>query len=274
MRLIFLGDVVGRPGRRAVQEHLPGLRQRYAPDLVVINGENAAGGFGITEAIFNDLRAAGADVVTLGNHSWDQKEALDFIASQPALLRPINYPRNTPGRGTGVFKTAGGRRVQVVNAMARLFMDPLDDPFAMLDRLVTTCALGVDCDATLVDFHGEATSEKQAMGYFLDGRVSAVVGTHTHVPTCDHRVLPGGTAYLSDAGMCGDYDSVLGMDREEPVSRFVRRINSNRLQPAQGEGTVSGVAIDIDDDTGRARDIGLIRIGGCLKPELPPFWPA
>jgi metallophosphoesterase (TIGR00282 family) len=272
MRLIFLGDVVGRPGRRAVREHLPGLRERYAPDLVVINGENAAGGFGITEAVFNELREAGCDVITLGNHAWDQKEALDFISTQPTLLRPINFPRNTPGRSHGIFKTASGKRVQVINAMGRIFMDPLDDPFAMVERQVTTCALGVDCDATIVDFHAEATSEKQAMGYYLDGRVSLVVGTHTHVPTCDHRVLPGGTAYVSDAGMCGDYESILGMDREEPVSRFVRRINSTRMQPAQGEGTVSGVAIEIDDATGHGKDIGLIRIGGCLKPEMPAFW--
>jgi hypothetical protein len=272
MRLIFLGDVVGRPGRTAVIEHLPALRQRFEPDLVVVNGENAAGGFGITEVIFNDFRAAGADVVTLGNHAWDQREALEFIAKEPALLRPINFPRDTPGRAAGVFRTKSGKRVQVVNAMGRIFMDPLDDPFAMLDRQMAACALGTDCDATLVDFHGEATSEKQAMGYFLDGRASVVVGTHTHAPTCDHRVLPGGTAYVSDAGMCGDYQSVLGMDKAEPISRFVRRINSGRLAPAQGEGTMCGVAIDVDDNTGLARDIGLIRVGGCLKPEMPDFW--
>ncbi len=272
MRLIFLGDVVGRPGRTAVTTYLPQLKERYDPDFVVVNGENAAGGFGITESIFKDFVQAGADVVTLGNHAWDQKEALDFITAQPALLRPINYPRSTPGKGAHVFSARNGMRVQVINAMARVFMDPLDDPFAMVDRQVGTCALKSDCDVTLVDFHGEATSEKQAMGYFLDGRVSVVVGTHTHVPTCDHRVLPGGTAYVSDAGMCGDYDSVLGMDRAEPISRFVRRINSQRLQPSAGEGTACGIAVEIDDQTGLAARIGLIRMGGALEPQMPDFW--
>ena len=272
MRIIFLGDVVGRAGREAVIRELPGLRERYAPDLVVVNGENAAGGFGITEAIFKDLMNAGADAVTLGNHAWDQKEALDFIASQPALLRPMNFPPTTPGRSSGVFKAANGKRVQVINAMGRIFMNPLDDPFTQLDRQVTVCAMGSECDAILVDFHAEATSEKQGIGYFLDGRVSAVIGTHTHVPTSDHRVLPGGTGYVTDAGMCGDYDSIIGMDKEEPISRFVKRINSTRLTPASGEATVCGVALEIDDDTGLAKDIGLIRIGGRLKPELPDFW--
>jgi len=272
MRLVFLGDVVGRSGRLAVADHLPGFKQKYDPDFVVINGENAAGGFGITQAIFSELIAAGADVVTLGNHAWDQRDALEFIGAEPALVRPINYPRDTPGRGAGVFTARNGKRVQVINAMARVFMDPLDDPFAMIERQVTTCAMGSDCDAILLDFHGEATSEKQAMGFFLDGRVSVVVGTHTHAPTCDHRVLPGGTAFLSDAGMCGDYNSVIGMDKSEPISRFVRRINSSRMQPANGEGTLCGVAVEIDDDTGLAQRIGPIRIGGVLEPVMPSFW--
>ena len=272
MRLIFLGDVVGRSGRKAVLAELPRLRERYSPDFVVVNGENSAGGFGITETIFKEFLAAGADAVTLGNHAWDQKEALDFIANQPALIRPLNFPASTPGRGAHVFRTQNGKRVQVINALGRIFMEAMDDPFTQIDRQVGLCALGSDCDATLVDFHAEATSEKQAMGYFLDGRVSAVVGTHTHSPTADHRILPGGTAYLSDAGMCGDYQSILGMNREEPISRFVRRVNNERLTPSTGEATVCGVAYEIDDDTGLARDIGLIRIGGCLKPEMPDFW--
>ena len=242
------------------------------PDLIVVNAENAAGGFGITEAIFRELLEAGADAVTLGNHSWDQKEALDFIVHQPALLRPMNYPRATPGRGAGIFKTRSGKRVQVIHALGRIFMDPHDDPFSQIDRQIGLCALGSECDAILVDFHAEATSEKQSLGYFLDGRVSAVIGTHTHAPTCDHRVLPGGTAYVSDAGMCGDYQSVLGMDRAEPISRFVKRINTARMTPATGDATVCGVALDLDDETGLARDIGLIRIGGCLAPASPDFW--
>lgn len=272
MRLIFLGDVVGRSGRAAVLDELPRLRQRYEPDFVVVNGENAAGGFGITESIFKQLIAAGADAVTLGNHAWDQKEALDFIANEPALVRPINYPDATPGKGAHLFKTQSGKRVQVINALGRIFMDPMDDPFRHIERQIGRCALGAECDAILVDFHAEATSEKQALGYYLDGRVSAVVGTHTHAPTCDHRVLPGGTAYVSDAGMCGDYQSILGMDRQEPISRFVRRINSARMTPSGGEATVCGVAFEIDEETGLASKIGLIRTGGCLAPESPDFW--
>ncbi len=272
MRLIFLGDVVGRSGRKAVLETLPVLRERYAPDFVVVNGENAAGGFGITEAIFKEFISAGADVVTLGNHSWDQKEALDFIGNEPALVRPLNYPAMTPGKGAYVFTSASGKRLQVINALGRIFMDPQNDPFTQIERQIGMIAMGSQCDAILVDFHAEATSEKQAMGYYLDGRVSFVVGTHTHAPTCDHRVLPGGTAYVSDAGMCGDYQSILGMDREEPISRFVRRINSTRMTPSTGEATVSGVAVDLDDATGLARNIGLIRIGGCLSQESPDFW--
>ncbi len=272
MRLIFLGDVVDRSGRKAVLEHLPKLRERYAPDFVVVNGENAAGGFGITESIFKEFIAAGADAVTLGNHSWDQKEALDFIANEPALIRPLNYPSMTPGKGAHVFRTESGKRIQVINALGRIFMDPQNDPFTQIEKQIGLQAMGSDCDAILVDFHAEATSEKQAMAYFLDGRVSFVVGTHTHAPTCDHRVLPGGTAYVSDAGMCGDYQSVLGMDREEPISRFVRRINSTRMTPATGAATVCGVAVELDDATGLATQIGLIRIGGCLSQESPDFW--
>lgn len=272
MRLIFLGDVVGRTGRKAVLEQIPLLRARYEPDILVMNGENAAGGFGITEAVFKEFIAAGADVVTLGNHAWDQKEALDFIGNEPALVRPMNFPGTTPGKGVHMFRTQSGKRIQVINALGRIFMEPLDDPFTQIERQIGRCALGVDCDAILVDFHAEATSEKQALGYFLDGRVSFVVGTHTHSPTCDHRVLPGGTAYVTDAGMCGDYESVLGMDREEPISRFVRRIKSTRMSPAGGEATVCGVAVELDDATGLASSIGLIRIGGCLTPEEPDFW--
>ena len=274
MRLLFLGDVVGRPGRLAVTEHLPTLRKRWSLDCVVINGENAAGGFGITEAICDELLAAGADAITLGNHSFDQREALVFIERQPRLLRPINYPSTTPGRGATLVEIASGARIFVVNAMARLYMDPLDDPFSAVDRALQEAPLGRVADAVVVDFHGEASSEKQAMGHFLDGRVSLVVGTHTHVPTADYQIFDGGTAYMTDAGMCGDYDSILGMTKEEPVRRFVEKTPGSRLEAAGGEGTLSGIAIETDDRTGLAIKVAAVRIGPRLSPSLPAFWEA
>lgn len=272
MRLLFLGDVVGRAGRKAVIEALPKLIKRYELDFVIVNGENAAGGFGITEAITNELIAAGADCVTLGNHAFDQKEALVFIERQPQLIRPINFPQGTPGRGAGLFKAKNGAEVLVLNALGRVYMNELDCPFRALDAATTECKLREGCDAIFVDFHAEATSEKEALGYFLDGRVTAVTGTHTHVPTADHRVLPHGTAYLSDSGMCGDYQSVLGMDMEEPVNRFLTRIPRQRFEPAEGPATVSGMCVDVDDSTGLARAVAPLRLGGVLSPAEPPFW--
>ena len=224
MRLLFVGDVVGRAGRAVLQLELPGLRARWRLDFVVVNGENAAGGFGITEAICRDFVDAGADAITLGNHAFDQREALVYIERQPRLIRPANFPPGTPGRGADLIEAAAGARVLVVNMMGRVFMDALDDPFARIEQELAACPLGHGCDAAIVDFHAEATSEKQAFGHFVDGRASLVVGTHTHTPSADHRILAGGTAYLTDAGMTGDYDSVIGMDKEEPLRRFTRRI--------------------------------------------------
>jgi hypothetical protein len=272
MRLLFLGDVVGRPGRNAVMQMLPRLRQEWLLDCVVVNGENAAGGFGITETICDELLEAGADAVTLGNHSFDQREALVFIERQPRLLRPANYPPGTPGRGATVVEARNGARVLVVNVMGRIFLDALDDPFAAVEAALRDCPLGTACDAAVIDVHAEATSEKQAMAHFLDGRASLVVGTHTHVPTADHQILPGGTAYLSDAGMCGDYDSVLGMSKEEPVRRFLQKTPGARLEAAAGEGTLCGVAVDIDDRTGLATAISPVRLGPRLEPAAPRFW--
>src|SRR5262245_3347306 len=229
MRLLFLGDVVGRSGRQAVISRLPELRERYRLDFVAINAENAAGGFGITEAICNDLLDTGADVVTLGNHAFDQREALVFIERQPRLLRPINFPPGTPGKGSGLFPAANGGEVLVINALGRVFMTEVDDPFRAVEHEVTACPLKAGADAIFVDFHAEATSEKQSMGHFLDGRVTSVVGTHTHAPTADERILSGGTAYMSDVGMCGDYNSVLGMDTQEPINRFLTRIPRERF---------------------------------------------
>ncbi len=272
MRLLFLGDVVGRSGRAAVVEALPGLRARYDLDFVVVNGENAAGGFGITEAILRDLLDAGADAVTLGNHAFDQKETLVYIDRQERLVRPVNFPKGTPGRGSGLYRARNGMDVLVVNAMGRVFMTELDCPFRAVDAELTACPLKQGADAIVIDFHAEATSEKQAAAYFVDGRASLVVGTHTHVPTADERILPGGTAFMSDAGMCGDYNSVLGMEKEEPLSRFLTKIPTGRFQPAMGEATISGVGIEIDDATGLARAIGPVRLGGRLSPAEPQFW--
>ncbi len=272
MRLLFLGDVVGRAGRKAVVEGLPGLIQRYKLDFVVINAENAAGGFGITEAIMQDLLDAGADVLTLGNHAFDQREALVFIERHDRLLRPLNYPKGTPGKGAGLFRAKNGADVLVTTAMGRVFMIELDCPFRAIDAEVAACPLKTRADAIVVDFHAEATSEKQSMGVFLDGRVSLVIGTHTHAPTADERVLPGGTAFMSDAGMCGDYNSVLGMESEEPVNRFLTRIPRGRFEPASGPATLSGLAVEIDDKTGLATRTTAVRLGGALAPAEPLFW--
>lgn len=266
MRILFLGDVVGRAGRAAIMETLPKLNESLKPDFCIVNGENAAGGFGITEAICQDLLDAGADVITTGNHVWDQREALVFIERQPRLLRPANFPDGTPGRGAGLFLAANGAQVLVLNALGRIFMEPLDCPFRVLDREVAACPLARAADAIFIDFHAEASSEKQALAVFLDGRVTAIIGTHTHVPTADARILPGGTAYMTDAGMCGDYDSIIGMEKAEPVTRFTTRVPTGRFTPAMGEATVCGVVIDTNGATGLARAIRPIRIGGVLAP--------
>ncbi|MEQ8825863.1 MAG: TIGR00282 family metallophosphoesterase [Filomicrobium sp.] len=272
MRLLFLGDVVGKAGRNAVLETLPDLRTRWALDFVVINGENSAGGFGITEKILNDLLDAGADAVTLGNHAFDQKDTLVYIDRQTRLIRPVNFPPGTPGRGAGLYEARNGAQVLVINAMGRVYMHELDCPFRAVDQELAACPLGAGADAIVVDVHAEATSEKQAFGFFVDGRASLVVGTHTHTPTSDERVLPGGTAYMSDAGMCGDYNSVLGMNKEEPLHRFFTRIPKDRFEPAPGPATLSGVAVDIDDATGLATQVKAVRIGGCLSHSEPDFW--
>ena len=272
MRLLFLGDIVGRPGRQAVIEALPALRRRYALDFVAINGENAAGGFGITEAIYQEFLDAGADAVTGGNHSWDQKEALVFIERAPKLLRPINFPPGTPGRGVALLEAKNGARVLIVNAMGRIFMDPLDDPFSAVERELAACPLKQAADAIIVDIHAEATSEKQAMGHFCDGRASLVIGTHTHVPTADHQILPHGTAFMSDVGMSGDYNSVIGMDKEEPLLRFLRKISGARFEPALGPATLCALAVETDDATGLARRIAAVRLGGRLEEARPTFW--
>ena len=260
---------MGRAGRDALVRHLPDLRRELAPDFVVVNGENAAGGFGITEKICNEWFAMGIDAVTSGNHIWDQDETVGYIEREPRLLRPLNYPAGTPGRGAGTFRTTDGRRVRVAQVMGRLFMDALDDPFAALDADLRGLRVGATVDFVLVDVHGEATSEKTAIGVYADGRVSLVAGTHSHVPTADARILPKGTAYQTDIGMCGDYDSVIGMCPDEPLRRFTRKMRGGRYRPATGEATVCGVFVETDDATGLARAVAPVRVGGRLAPTTP-----
>ncbi len=269
MRILFCGDVVGRAGRTVLIEHLGRLRRELELDFVVVNGENAAHGFGITETICADFYEAGADVITTGNHVWDRREIIDTIDGEPRLLRPLNYPPGTPGRGSGVFEAPGGRRVLVIHPMGRLFMDPLDDPFAGADRALAGYRLGRNVDAVIVDMHAEATSEKMAMGHALDGRVSLVAGTHCHVPTADAQVLCGGTAYITDIGMCGDYDSVIGMVKETAVARFTSKLPTGRLEPAEGDATLCAVYVETDDATGLARHVAPLRTGGRLGQRWP-----
>ena len=272
MRIGFFGDVVGRAGREGVAEHLPGLRRRLGLEFVVVNAENAAGGFGITETTAAELFAAGADCLTLGNHSWDQREALTYIVREPRLIRPLNYPRlsQAPGRGAHLYELASGQRVLVANLLGQRNMEPLlNDPFSAIDQELEACPLGQACDAIIVDMHADVTSEKMAMGHFCDGRASLVVGTHSHVPTADAQVLVGGTAYQTDAGACADYDSVIGNDKEEPLRRFTTRIPSARHKPAEGEATLCGVFVETDAKTGLAVRVEPIRIGGRLIQAMP-----
>jgi metallophosphoesterase (TIGR00282 family) len=271
VRLLFLGDIVGRAGRDAVNAALPNLRRALGLDLVVVNAENASHGFGLAPEMARALFAAGADVLTLGNHAWDRKEIIPYIEEEPRLIRPLNYPPGTPGRGATVVPVPGGRRALVVQAMGRLFMEPLDDPFRAVQAELAKHSLGAQggVQAVVVDIHAEATSEKQAMGHSFDGRASLVIGTHTHVPSADHRVLPGGTAFQSDAGMCGDYDSVIGMGKGGASLRFWRKVPSERLAPAEGEATICGLFVETDDATGLARRAEPLRLGGALSPAMP-----
>jgi metallophosphoesterase (TIGR00282 family) len=269
LKLLFLGDIVGRSGREAVAGHLPGLRKSLGLDFVVANGENAAGGYGITDKIAAELYATGVDCITTGNHVWDQRELMLTIERDPKLLRPINFPKNTPGKGVGVYKLPNGGQIVVMNAMARLFMDALDDPFAAVDAALEKHKLGANGTAAiLIDLHGEASSEKYAFAHFCDRRASLVVGSHSHVPTADAQVLAGGTGYQTDAGMCGDYDSVIGMKKEPAIQRFVRKLPGERLTPAEGEGTLCAIYAEIGTN-GLATRVAPVRQGGRLAPALP-----
>ncbi|MCP5365399.1 MAG: TIGR00282 family metallophosphoesterase [Hyphomicrobiales bacterium] len=269
MKLLFCGDVVGRSGRNAILKYIPMLRRELSLDFVVVNGENAAHGFGITQPICQSFYDVGVDVLTLGNHAWDQRDIIKYIDEDDRLLRPLNYPEGTPGLGMNVYADRDGRRIMVMQVMGRLFMDPLDDPFAVAERALRNHKLGSSVDCIVVDVHAEATSEKAAMGHALDGRVSLVVGTHSHVPTADARVLSGGTAFMTDIGMCGDYDSVIGMNKEIAISRFTSKLPTARLAPAEGDATLCAVYVETDNETGLAQRIAPVRLGGQLSPQWP-----
>jgi metallophosphoesterase (TIGR00282 family) len=269
MRILFLGDIVGRNGREAVAAELPGLRRALRIDLAIVNAENASHGFGLAPEMARTLFAAGADVITMGNHTWDRKELIPYIAETPRLIRPLNYPPGTPGNGWVVVDLQDGRKALVLQAMGRLFMDPLDCPFRGTADVLARYRLGGSVQAIIADIHAEASSEKMAYGHIFDGQVSCVIGTHTHCPTADAQILPGGTAFQSDAGMCGDYDSVIGMAKTGATLRFWRKMPGEKLGPAEGAVTICGVFVETDDLTGVARRIEPLRTGGRLSQIMP-----
>jgi len=270
MKLLFLGDVMGRSGRSAIAERLPSLRNEWGLDFVVVNGENASSGAGLTAAHARLLLGAGADCVTLGDHAFDQKEMLQFIETEPRIIRPLNFSKAAPGKGARLFEATQGRKVLVTQVLGQVFMKrPFDDPFSAIESVLKTHPMGAVAQAAIVDIHCEATSEKMAMGHWCDGRASLVVGTHTHVPTGDAQILAGGTAFLSDAGMCGDYDSIIGMEKLEPMRRFITGIPKGRFEPANGPATLSGVYVETDDRSGKATRIVPVRLGGRLQQSHP-----
>ena len=270
MKILFLGDVMGRAGRRAVSENLSRLKSEWRLDFVVVNGENASSGMGLSGEHAKTILDAGADCITLGDHAFDQKDMLQFIEHEPRIIRPLNFAKNAPGRGARVFSDQRGRKILVTQVLGQVFMKrAFDDPFSAVDQVLRTHALGGGVQAALVDIHCEATSEKMGMGHFCDGRASVVVGTHTHIPTADAMILPSGTAYQSDAGMCGDYNSVIGMEKSEPMRRFVTGMPKARFSPAMGEATLSGLYVETDDRTGKAVKVAMVREGGLLQSSAP-----
>tara|TARA_B100000579_G_scaffold284179_1_gene235519 strand:+ start:277 stop:1086 length:810 start_codon:yes stop_codon:yes gene_type:complete len=269
MNILILGDVFGPPGMKAIKEKLPGIIKKKKIDFVVINGENAGdGGVGITKKNIQDFFEAGADVITSGNHIWDEKEAVEFIASEERLLRPENLTKGSPGKGFGIFNSKNNKKVAVVNFMGNIFMKKCDDAFEAATKFINNIKLKKDADFIVVDMHGEITSEKMAMGYLFDGKATMVVGTHTHVPTSDYRIMEKGTAYQTDLGMCGDYKSVIGMDRDNSLKKFLKDSSAKRHYPATGEATISGLAVSADDKTGLAKKVEPIILGGSLEERI------
>jgi metallophosphoesterase (TIGR00282 family) len=272
MKILFLGDVVGRAGRTAVETQLPKLREAWGLDFVVVNGENATRGAGLNGDHAKAMLNAGADVITLGDHAFDQKDMMSFCEQEPRIIRPLNFSKVAPGKGARVFNTRRGHKILVAQVLGQVFMKrPFDDPFSAVDQVLRQYPLGGLVQASILDIHCEATSEKMGMGHFCDGKASLVVGTHTHVPTGDAQILPNGTAFLSDAGMCGDYDSVIGMNKAEPLRRFVTGMSKGRFEPAMGDVTLSGVYVETDDRTGKAKRIEMVRQGGRLQQSGPEF---
>ncbi len=270
MKILFLGDIMGRAGRVALAERLPKLRAEWGLDFVVVNGENATSGHGLNVAHAKLLLEAGADCITLGDHAFDQREMLSYIEQEPRIIRPLNYAKSAPGRGHRLFTAPGGRKILVTQVLGQVFMKrPFDDPFSAVEQVLKAHPLGGLPQAILVDVHCEATSEKMAMGHWCDGRASVVVGTHTHIPTGDAQIMPGGTAFQTDAGMCGDYNSVIGMDKGEPLRRFITGMAKDRFTPAKGEATLSGLYVETDDRTGLAKTVRMVRDGGRLEASGP-----
>ncbi|PTQ75485.1 hypothetical protein C8N42_10121 [Celeribacter persicus] len=270
MKILFLGDIVGSAGRKAVMERVPQLRKDWGLDFVVVNGENATNGMGLSGDHAKELLEAEVDCLTLGDHAFDQKDMMQFCERETRIIRPINFAKAAPGRGVRIFEDRRGRRILVAQILGQVFMKrAFDDPFSAMDQVFMNHKLGGAVQAILVDVHCEATSEKMAMGHFCDGKASVVVGTHTHVCTGDAQILPGGTAYLTDAGMCGDYNSVIGMDKAEPLRRFVTGMGKGRFEPAKGEVTLSGVYVETDDRSGKATRVKQIRVGGRLEQSAP-----
>lgn len=265
MRILFIGDIIGRSGREAVGKHLPDLRERLKLDFVIVNVDNAAHGFGVTGKIADEFFSLGADCLTGGDHIWNQKEIIPYIDREKRLIRVHNYPPGVPGQSTYLKECPGGRKILVIHVMGRLFLEGYDDPFRSVDDVLKKYTLGSNVQAIFVDIHAEATSEKMALAQYLDGRVSAVVGTHTHIPTADAQIFPKGTAFQTDAGMTGDYNSVIGFKPEIPIQRFTRKFSLEKLIPGDGEGTLCGTFIETDDATGHAKAIQPIRIGGRLQ---------
>ena len=265
MRIFFLGDIVGNSGCSAVKKYLPKIINQNKIDFVVANGENAADeGVGITENIANELLSSGIDVITSGNHIWDQKETIEHIDKEKRLLRPINLPKNSPGKGFGIYSSKGGYKVGVLNLMGNVFMKKCDDAFEASIKFLEKYKLKENFDFLLVDFHGEITSEKMAIGHFFDGKATLIIGTHTHVPTNDTRILKKGTAYQTDAGMCGDYNSVIGMNKKNSINRFFKK-ESKKHFPAEGEAYLSGVIVEADPKNGLANNVNSFIFGGSLK---------
>lgn len=272
MRILFIGDIMGRCGRETLEKYLPILKKKLSPDVIIVNGENAAHGRGITGKMCEKFLEWGVDVITTGNHVWDQREILKYINTQPKLIRPANYPKQTtPGNGIYLHELMDGRKILVVNMMCRLYMDPLDDPFASMENILTDYKLGTNCDAIFVDLHGEASSEKMAFAYHFTGRVSAVLGTHTHIPTADAQVIAGGTAYMTDAGMTGDYVSIIGVKKEAAIARFTRKLPGDHFIPANENMTLSGALVVTSDESGKALKMAPVRQGDTLVEALPDF---